>query len=89
MDHNAVAESQNIAEARVGLPPTRDTGPRLPWWLQLSWVGIGVVLALSGPVDHSVGISPRLCALNNFGYRVLDTAVSQDRPNTLDRKSVV
>ena len=45
MDHNAVTESQDIAEACVGLPPTRDTRPRLPWWLQLSWVGIGVVLA--------------------------------------------
>ena len=45
MDYNAATESWDIAEARVELPPTKDTSPRLPWWLQLSWAGIGVVLA--------------------------------------------
>ena len=38
---------------------------------------------LSGPVDHPVGISPCLCTFNDLGYCVLDTAVSQDCPNTL------
>ena len=84
MDYNAATESRDTAEACVGLPPNRDTRQKLPWWLQLSWAGIGVVLAtFFGPVDHSVGISPRLCTSSNLGYHVLDTAIGQDRPNTL------
>ena len=46
MDHNAVTESQDVVEVHVlGYPQPGTQWPRLPWWLQLSWAGIVVVLA--------------------------------------------